>query len=129
MTTISRTPSGDKGRIPIHLPGGPVIGYRIGRMAVLNARRSRNFYRLWNSWTIDARVVIELRGLVDVIAFDDRECQELWTIPYGEFVGLARQTTNRTGVKLAVAERHWRLAATAAGLQPDLFQRIQHGTP
>lgn len=117
VAEIRHTP-GEK----IRLPNGPYIGKLVNSIAYFPVKRSRHFYRNWASWTQDARVIRSLKGRAAHIIFDDSELGEAWTIGFDEFCAHSRPTVNRTGTKLAVAERYWhRAVELPPDPQPTLF--------
>ena len=104
----------------LQIPGGPYVGKLVGRIAYFRVHRSRHFYRIWNSWTLDKRIVQSLQGRADSVIFDDTENSETWETSLENFRD-AKPTTNRTGTKLAVAERHWHKIGEDDSEQPTLF--------
>lgn len=110
--------------VKIRIPGGPYIGKLVGLVAYFPVERSRHFFRLWQSWTLDARLVAALRGRAGAIIFDDTETGEAWTVSLESFTANGRPIRNRTGVKLALPERFWR---PARGPQSDPALRPRPG--
>jgi hypothetical protein len=109
-----RTPGTEFGRKAagerLQIPGGPIVGKLVGSVAYFPVARSRHFFRIWQSWSLDERLVTTLHGRADTILFDDKETGEAWTASMEAFMKNGRPTRNRTGVKLCLAERYWQPA-------------------
>lgn len=91
---------------PLHINGRPI--------GVKNERRAtffvgpKNWYRAGNGYSLDAYLVQELEGSVDVIEFFDKRARRRETIPYERFACHAWATKDYGhGVKLVCDARFY----------------------
>ncbi|MFA5140427.1 MAG: hypothetical protein WC728_14440 [Elusimicrobiota bacterium] len=113
-------------------PTGPVrpivfngrqIGHVQGTEALFKVQRSRHFFGIMGSWTLDARVFGAIRLLVTHIIFEDTEAGQTWAATVEEFNTHGERTENRSGVKIALAARHWhKIREQEPPGQEQLFQ-------
>lgn len=94
---------------PIKLPEGFRVGKLVGSTAYFPVKRSKNFYGVMSSWTLDREMVSDLRGCATVIVLDDSETGNVWAVGFEDFVRSSKQTWNRSGCKLALQHRFWEL--------------------